>query len=91
MKENPGKIDLYRVDTHYPDSANRSLAVVLYGELGTKSFAQFHKQLKQYAEDGMIDYVIRHYVRVSSVIGILKTNSIHPNILKVNIIDKNYL
>lgn len=60
------KIDLYRVDTHYPGSANHSLPVVLYGELGTTSFAQFHSILKQYALDGKIDYVVRHFVKVST-------------------------
>lgn len=57
-------LDLYRVDHHYPGSANRSLAVVLYGELGTSSFTKFHTLLKEEAITGTIDYVIRYHVQV---------------------------
>lgn len=60
------RVELYQVDTHYPGSENRSLAVVLYGELGTSEFSLFHQILKQYAQEGAIDYVVRHYVKVSS-------------------------
>ncbi|XP_018571194.1 UDP-glucose:glycoprotein glucosyltransferase [Anoplophora glabripennis] len=55
-------LDLYRVDHHYPGSANRSLAVALYGELGTESFAKFHALLKEEAVAGNIDYVVRYSV-----------------------------
>ncbi|KAG5893498.1 hypothetical protein JTB14_010548 [Gonioctena quinquepunctata] len=57
------RISLYKVDTHYPGSANRSLAVVLYGQLGTNTFSQFHQVLKEAALEGKIDYVVRHYVK----------------------------
>lgn len=59
------RIYLYNVDTHYPASENRSLAVVLYGELGTAEFCAFHALLKKEAQDSVIDYVIRHYVKVN--------------------------
>lgn len=58
------RVETYRVDHHYPGSENRSLAVVLYGELGSPEFAQFHTVLKQHAVDGRIDYIVRHYVKV---------------------------
>lgn len=51
------------MDTHYPGSENRSLAVILYGELGTKSYCRLHTVLKQQADNGKIDYIIRHYVQ----------------------------
>ncbi|CAH1102652.1 unnamed protein product [Psylliodes chrysocephalus] len=61
--ENHKKIDIYRIDNHFPGSANRSLVAVLYGQVGTESFSKFHKILKEAALDGKIDYVIRHYVK----------------------------
>lgn len=57
---------MYKVDTHFPGSENRSLAVILYGEIGRKDFATFHTVLKEYAQNGKIDYVIRHFVKVST-------------------------
>lgn len=58
-------METFRVDHHYPGSENRSLTVVLYGELGTPEFADFHNILKEQAVEGHIDYVVRHFVRVS--------------------------
>lgn len=66
MKDGGGHVELYEVDTHFPGSENRSLAVVLYGELGTSEFSLFHQILKQHAQEGAIDYIVRHYVKVSS-------------------------
>lgn len=60
------KLDLYNVDTHYPGSENRSLVVVLYGELGTTEFCNFHNILKKEAQENVIDYIIRHFVKVCS-------------------------
>lgn len=54
---------MYKVDTHFPGSENRSLAAALYGELGSSEFTDFHKLLKQFAQEGRIDYVIRHYIK----------------------------
>lgn len=55
--------ELHRIDTHYPGSANRSLIAVLYGQLGTSDFSKFHGTLRNYAQAGILDYVVRHYVR----------------------------
>uniref|UniRef100_A0A1Y1LFV4 UDP-glucose:glycoprotein glucosyltransferase n=1 Tax=Photinus pyralis TaxID=7054 RepID=A0A1Y1LFV4_PHOPY len=59
-KEN---LDVYHIDTHYPGSENRNIVAALYGELGTKQFAQFHAVLKELAIDRKIDYIFRHFVR----------------------------
>ncbi|KAJ8978903.1 hypothetical protein NQ317_008882, partial [Molorchus minor] len=59
-------VDLFRADHYYPGSANRTVPVVLYGELGTKSFLEYHKVLKQLAVEGDITYIIRHYVKNKS-------------------------
>ncbi|KAF5304487.1 hypothetical protein FQA39_LY09683 [Lamprigera yunnana] len=56
-------VDVYNVDTHYPGSENRSVIVVLYGELGTREFPHFHNMLKKLALDGKIDYILRHYIK----------------------------
>ncbi|CAG9768969.1 unnamed protein product [Ceutorhynchus assimilis] len=53
--------ELFNLDNHYPGSANRSLVVVLYGELGTLCFSNFHQLLKEKAVGGNIDYVVRHF------------------------------
>lgn len=58
-------MEIYKADTHFPGSQNRSLIVILYGELGTPEFSLFHQILKQKAQDGLIDYVVRHYVKVT--------------------------
>lgn len=61
------RLETFRLDHHYPGSENRSIVAVLYGELGTKEFSQFHIKLKSLANEGKIDYVVRHYVEVSTV------------------------
>jgi hypothetical protein len=60
------RVEMFGLDHHYPGSQNNSLTVVLYGELGTQEFAEFHQVLKAYAVKGDIDYVLRHYIKVSS-------------------------
>ena len=55
---------LYKIDTHYPGSENKSVIVVLYGELGTPEFSKFHTLLKEEAQRGTINYLVRHYVKV---------------------------
>ncbi|KAJ3654931.1 hypothetical protein Zmor_014082 [Zophobas morio] len=65
-KEGENKVDVYNVDTHYPGSENRTKVAILYAELGTKEFSQFHSVLKQEAEEGKIDYIVRHYIQNAS-------------------------
>ncbi|XP_057663509.1 UDP-glucose:glycoprotein glucosyltransferase [Diorhabda carinulata] len=61
--KNHRKIDVYRIDNHFPGSANRSLVAVLYGQIGSESFGKFHEVLKNATVDGKIDYIIRHYIK----------------------------
>ncbi|XP_066143458.1 UDP-glucose:glycoprotein glucosyltransferase [Euwallacea fornicatus] len=58
---NSKNTELFNVDHHYPGSANISLSVILYGELGTQCFSDIHSLLKKKALKGDIDYVVRHY------------------------------
>ncbi|KAJ4438070.1 hypothetical protein ANN_14009 [Periplaneta americana] len=57
------RVETFGLDHHYPGSQNNSITVVLYGELGTPEFAEFHYILKTYAVKGDIDYVLRHYIK----------------------------
>ncbi|XP_044750165.1 UDP-glucose:glycoprotein glucosyltransferase [Coccinella septempunctata] len=57
------KPEIFNVDTHFPGSQNRSNIAILYGELGSSEFAQFHSILSKKAEEGFIDYIIRHLVK----------------------------
>ncbi|XP_075236839.1 UDP-glucose-glycoprotein glucosyltransferase isoform X2 [Lycorma delicatula] len=57
------RLETFRLDHHFPGADNRSVVAILYGELGTPEFAQFHKILKQRSNKGEIDYVVRHFVK----------------------------
>ncbi|XP_063281811.1 UDP-glucose:glycoprotein glucosyltransferase 2 [Pelobates fuscus] len=54
---------LYKVDHIFPTIAKSVPVVILYAEIGTKHFAEFHKPLSEKAEIGEIIYVFRHYVQ----------------------------
>lgn len=66
LQENGSKesCETYHIDHHHPSSKNKSNIAILYGELGTPEFAIFHQVLKRYAQEGFIDYVLRHFVKV---------------------------
>lgn len=55
--------ETYINDHHYHINSNSSVLAILYGEVGTRNFATFHNVLKRYADDGKIDYVLRHHVQ----------------------------
>ncbi|XP_054270383.1 UDP-glucose:glycoprotein glucosyltransferase-like isoform X1 [Macrosteles quadrilineatus] len=57
------RLETFRLDHHYPGSENKSLVAILYGEIGTPEFAQFHKRLRQLATLQPVDYVLRHFVK----------------------------
>lgn len=57
-------MEIFNLDTHFPGSQNRSNIAILYGALGSKEFAQFHHVLSKKAEEGVIDYMIRHFIKV---------------------------
>lgn len=61
------KIETYRIDHHYPGSENKSKIAVLYGELGTMEFSRMHNVLREFAKQGELYYVLRHYVKVSTL------------------------
>lgn len=57
----------YKADHKYPSSQNSELvAAVLYGEIGSKSFAVLHHELKKLAAEGHIDYYVRHFTHQRS-------------------------
>lgn len=58
---------LYKNDHTYPGVNKTDVPVViLYAEIGTKKFTNFHKVLAEKAGEGKLVYVLRHYVAVSS-------------------------
>ncbi|XP_050087540.1 UDP-glucose:glycoprotein glucosyltransferase [Anopheles aquasalis] len=60
-------VETFAIDHIYPGSENNTLTVVLYGEIGTPEFKQFHQVIRPVADRGTVRYVLRHYVqRVSS-------------------------
>uniref|UniRef100_A0A3Q3XP66 UDP-glucose ceramide glucosyltransferase-like 1 n=1 Tax=Mola mola TaxID=94237 RepID=A0A3Q3XP66_MOLML len=53
---------LYKNDHTYPGANKTDVPVViLYAEIGTKKFTNFHKVLSAKANDGALMYVLRHY------------------------------
>uniref|UniRef100_A0A8D8LP14 UDP-glucose:glycoprotein glucosyltransferase n=1 Tax=Cacopsylla melanoneura TaxID=428564 RepID=A0A8D8LP14_9HEMI len=57
------QLDTFRLDHQFPGCRNDSLTVVLYGELGTPEFKQYHDKLKEYAVKKEINYIVRHFVK----------------------------
>ncbi len=55
------------LDHHYPGSNDSPIVVILYAEIGTAAFSQWHAVLQKKAEQGDLDYVLRHYVHVSLI------------------------
>lgn len=54
-----------KADHHYP-KRNDGRLLVLYAEPGKKGFAAIHQYLKKLASEGMIDYVLRPFLRTRS-------------------------
>jgi UDP-glucose:glycoprotein glucosyltransferase len=50
-------------DHVYPGGENRSQIGILYAELGTPAFVEYHNLLKEYSQEGKIAYVLRHRVQ----------------------------
>ncbi|KAM5179815.1 UDP-glucose:glycoprotein glucosyltransferase 2 isoform 5-T5 [Mantella aurantiaca] len=57
---------LYKGDHVFPTRTKTAPIIILYAEVGTKSFATFHKMLTEKAESGEIIYVLRHYIQKPS-------------------------
>ena len=55
-------VDIYAFDHVYPGSENNTRTVVLYGDIGSKTFAQYHYLLSERALTNGIKYITRHYL-----------------------------
>ncbi|XP_073840354.1 UDP-glucose-glycoprotein glucosyltransferase [Musca autumnalis] len=55
-------IEVYAFDHIYPGSENNTRTVVLYGDLGSSAFAQYHYLLSAKALSGNVRYITRHYL-----------------------------
>ncbi|XP_068732744.1 UDP-glucose:glycoprotein glucosyltransferase 1-like [Montipora capricornis] len=64
--ENVPLLQSFEFDHHYPKSENKSVAVVLYGKIGSRSFRILHQQLEHLAKYENVDYVLRHYIQSPS-------------------------
>lgn len=64
-KQEEGDEEVYSFDHIYPGSENNTITTVLYGELGSKDYAELHLYLAKKAEKGRVKYIARHYIRVS--------------------------
>lgn len=62
--------EIYSFDHVYPGSENNTITVVLYSEIGTKEFKEFHEYIKKAvaSDSGKIKYVSRHFIRVRILI-----------------------
>ena len=61
---------IYKVDHHYPGSSNNPVAVILYGDVSNWDtyVHSFHKVLKKLAKEGEINYILRHYIKVGTIL-----------------------
>lgn len=79
--------DIYSFDHIYPGSENNTITVILYGEIGSKEYKQFHDYLSKQTESGLVKYVSRHFIRVSSMLkfsfSLLFWRNIHVFILSL--------
>ncbi|MGH0126989.1 UNVERIFIED_CONTAM: hypothetical protein FKN15_012302 [Acipenser sinensis] len=58
---------LYKSDHTFPGiNGGDPPVVILYAELGTNTFNNFHKVLSEKAENGEIVYVLRHFVAIAA-------------------------
>lgn len=58
----------YKFDHRFPSLGYDVPLVILYGELGTMEFATVHSALSEMAVRKQIQYVFRHYYKVSKII-----------------------
>ncbi|KAF7485882.1 hypothetical protein GHT09_002340 [Marmota monax] len=57
---------LFKGDHKFPTNNENLPVIILYAEIGTKAFVEFHKVLTQKAQNGKILYVLRHYIQKPS-------------------------
>jgi len=60
-----------KADHYYPASRGRDVVVILYAQLGRRSFNDWHSLLVQKADEGHITYILRHYVTAVRIPDIL--------------------
>ncbi|KAG8135794.1 hypothetical protein E2320_008784, partial [Naja naja] len=53
---------MFKGDHKYPGSNSESPIVIMYAEIGSKQFSEFHRLLVSKAIAGEISYILRHYV-----------------------------
>uniref|UniRef100_A0AAR2L2Z5 UDP-glucose ceramide glucosyltransferase-like 1 n=1 Tax=Pygocentrus nattereri TaxID=42514 RepID=A0AAR2L2Z5_PYGNA len=53
---------LFKGDHRFPSANTAAPVVILYAEMGTKEFANFHQHMLSRANKGLINYVLRHYL-----------------------------
>lgn len=90
LKESEQTNDIYSFDHIYPGSENNTLTAILYSEIGSKEFKQFHEYLTKQTENGLVKYVSRHFFRVSFIITFLNI-FVHQTHIKMQILQKNLL
>ncbi|ELK36720.1 UDP-glucose:glycoprotein glucosyltransferase 2, partial [Myotis davidii] len=54
---------LFEGDHKFPTNKENLPVIILYAEMGTRSFSKFHTVLSEKAQNGEILYVLRHYVQ----------------------------
>lgn len=56
--------DTYDIDHCYLSTPETDKFIILYGQIGTPAFIDFHEKLKNIADTKGINYILRHYVKV---------------------------
>jgi UDP-glucose:glycoprotein glucosyltransferase len=56
----------YSLDHHYSGARRADVTAVLYGDIATVSWREFNLALKRMARDNLVDYVHRHFTKVST-------------------------
>uniref|UniRef100_G1TE39 UDP-glucose:glycoprotein glucosyltransferase 1 n=1 Tax=Oryctolagus cuniculus TaxID=9986 RepID=G1TE39_RABIT len=54
---------LFKGDHKFPTNKENLPVIILYAEMGTRAFGQFHKVLSEKAQNEEILYVLRHYIQ----------------------------
>ncbi|XP_038166016.1 UDP-glucose:glycoprotein glucosyltransferase 2 [Arvicola amphibius] len=57
---------LFERDHKFPTGNENLPVIILYAEIGTREFAEFHRVLSKKSKNGKILYVLRHYIKKPS-------------------------
>ena len=69
-------------DHLYPGSKDRDVVVILYAEIGTADFVEWHRLLRDLADNGEITYILRHFVQVGRTKVLPVLDSCHAYLLE---------